>query len=154
VGALPLDLGHNGWSRPFVVDNTSMPHVWTIAKAFGQPAQVNQPSLANILLHKALFTGKEAAFGFAIGAVIGFAIGVVLVHSRLLQRGFLPYIRREPDGADPRDRAVVIVWVNPKLPPSLQGWGAVAVIAAYLTSSRSRSTPCAACSRRTRARSS
>jgi NitT/TauT family transport system permease protein len=26
-----------------------------------------------------------------------------------------------------------VIWVNPKLPPSLQGWGAVAVIAAYLS---------------------
>ncbi len=28
---------------------------------------------------------------------------------------------------------MVVIWVNPKLPGSLQGWGAVAVIAAYLT---------------------
>jgi NitT/TauT family transport system permease protein len=28
---------------------------------------------------------------------------------------------------------MVVVWVDPKLPPSLQGWGAVAVIATYLT---------------------
>ena len=53
---------------------------------------MNQPALAHDPLHKALFTAKEAAVGFAIGAVVGFALGVVLVHSRLLQRGFLPYI--------------------------------------------------------------
>jgi NitT/TauT family transport system permease protein len=28
---------------------------------------------------------------------------------------------------------MVVVWVNPKLPDSLAGWGAVAVISAYLT---------------------
>ena len=28
---------------------------------------------------------------------------------------------------------MVVVWVNPKLPESLAGWGAVSVIAAYLT---------------------
>ena len=28
---------------------------------------------------------------------------------------------------------MVVIWVNPKLPGSLQGWGSVAVIAAYLT---------------------
>ena len=122
-----------GWTWPFLVNDTSMPHLWTIAKAFGQPAQVNQPALITILLHKMLFTGKEAAAGFAIGAVVGFAIGVVLVHSKLLQRGFLPYIVGSQTVPILAIAPMVVVWVNPKLPPSLQGWGAVAVIAAYLT---------------------
>ena len=123
----------SGWSWPFVVDSTSMPHVWTILKAFGQPAQVNQPSLINILLHKALFTGKEAAVGFAIGAIVGFALGIILVHSRLLQRGFLPYLVASQTIPILAIAPMVVVWVNPKLPTSLQGWGAVAVIASYLT---------------------
>jgi NitT/TauT family transport system permease protein len=122
-----------GWSWPFVVDSTSMPHVWTILKAFGQPAQVNQPALINILLHKSLFTAKEAVVGFGLGAVIGFAIGVVLVHSRLLQRAFLPYLVASQTIPILAIAPMVVVWVNPKLPPSLQGWGAVAVIASYLT---------------------
>jgi NitT/TauT family transport system permease protein len=122
-----------GWTWPFIVDDTSMPHVWTIAKAFGQPAQVNQPALITILLHKMAFTAKEAAAGFGIGAVIGFVLGVVLVHSRLLQRGFLPYIVGSQTVPILAIAPMVVVWVNPKLPGPLQGWGAVAVIAAYLT---------------------
>src|SRR5579885_1368772 len=58
-----------GWTWPFVVDDTSMPHVWTIFRAFGQPAQINQPALITVLLHKTAFTAKEAATGFAVGAV-------------------------------------------------------------------------------------
>jgi NitT/TauT family transport system permease protein len=122
-----------GWTWPFVVDDTSMPHVWTIVKAFGQPAQVNQPALITILFHKSLFTAKEAVVGFALGAVIGFVLGIVLVHSRLLQRGFLPYIVASQTIPILAIAPMVVVWVNPKLPSSLQGWGAVAVIAAYLT---------------------
>jgi NitT/TauT family transport system permease protein len=122
-----------GWTWPFPVNDTSMPHVWTIAKAFGEPAQVNQPPLITILLHKALFTAKEAVAGFALGAVIGFAIGVVLVHSKPLERGFLPYIVASQTIPILAIAPMVVVWVNPKLPASLQGWGAVAVIAAYLT---------------------
>jgi NitT/TauT family transport system permease protein len=122
-----------GWTWPFVVDSTSMPHVWTILKAFGQPAQVNQPSLGNILFHKSLFTMKEAAVGFGIGAVVGFALGCLLVHSRLLQRGFLPYLVASQTIPILAIAPMVVVWVNPKLPGSLQGWGAVAVIASYLT---------------------
>jgi NitT/TauT family transport system permease protein len=122
-----------GWTWPFAVDDTSMPHVWTIAKAFGEPAQVNQPALITILLHKMAFTAKEAAAGFAIGALVGFFLGVVLVHSRLLQRGFLPYIVGSQTIPILAIAPMVVVWVNPKLPGPLQGWGAVAVIAAYLT---------------------
>lgn len=122
-----------GWTWPFAVDDTSMPHVWTIVKAFGEPAQVNQPALITILLHKMAFTAKEAAAGFAIGAVVGFVLGVVLVHSRLLQRGFLPYIVGSQTIPILAIAPMVVVWVNPKLPSSLEGWGAVAVIAAYLT---------------------
>ncbi len=122
-----------GWTWPFVVNDTSMPHVWTIVKAFGQPAQVNQPSLISVLLHKTAFTAKEAAAGFAVGAVIGFVLAVVLAHSRLLQRGFLPYIVASQTVPILAIAPMVVVWVNPKLPASLQGWGAVAVIATYLT---------------------
>lgn len=122
-----------GWTWPFVVDDTSMPHVWTILKAFGQPTQVNQPALWNLLFHKALFTMKESAVGFAIGAVVGFSLGCLLVHSRLLQRGFLPYLVASQTIPILAIAPMVVVWVNPKLPASLQGWGAVAVIASYLT---------------------
>ena len=122
-----------GWTWPFAVNDTSMPHVWTIFKAFGQPAQVNQPSLIDVLLHKTLFTAKEAAVGFAVGAVVGFFLAVVLVHSRLLQRGFLPYIVASQTVPILAIAPMVVVWVNPKLPLPLQGWGAVAVIATYLT---------------------
>ena len=122
-----------GWTWPFAVDDTSMPHIWVILHALWQPAQVNQPALGTILFHKSLFTAKEALAGFALGAVIGFAIGIVLVHSRLLTRGFLPYIVASQTIPILAIAPMVVVWVNPKLPASLQGWGSVAVIAAYLT---------------------
>ena len=110
-----------------------MPHVWTILKAFGQPAQVNQPALITILFHKSLFTAKEAVVGFALGAVIGFALGILLAHSRLLQRGVTPYIVASQTIPILAIAPMVVVWVNPKLPGPFQGWGSVAVIAAYLT---------------------
>jgi NitT/TauT family transport system permease protein len=122
-----------GWTWPFAVNSISMPHVWTIIKAFGQPAQVNQPPLIQILFHKSLFTAKEAVVGFVLGALIGFFLGVVLVHSRLLRRGVVPYIVASQTIPILAIAPMVVVWVNPKLPGPLQGWGAVAVIAAYLT---------------------
>jgi NitT/TauT family transport system permease protein len=122
-----------GWTHPFVVDDTSMPHTWVILHALWQPAQVNQPALGTVLFHKSLFTAKEAAVGFALGATFGFAIGVVLAHSRLLIRGFMPYIVASQTIPILAIAPMVVVWVNPKLPAGLQGWGSVSVIAAYLT---------------------
>jgi NitT/TauT family transport system permease protein len=121
------------WTWPFAVDDTSMPHVWTVAHAFFQPTQVNQPLLITLLFHKMLFTAKEAAVGFGIGAVVGFSLGVLLVHSRFLQRGLMPYVVGSQTIPILAIAPMVVVWINPKLPGALQGWGAVAVIAAYLT---------------------
>src|SRR3954470_1922644 len=122
-----------GWTRPFAVNDVTMPSTWTILKAFKEPAQVNQPALATILWHKSLFTAKEALAGFALGAIVGFALGVVLAQWRILQRGFLPYIAGSQPIPTLAIAPMVVIWVNPKLPDPLQGWGAVAVIAAYLT---------------------
>jgi NitT/TauT family transport system permease protein len=122
-----------GWSWPFPVDDVTMPHLHRIVGALFEPSRVNGPLLISVLAKSCLFTAKEAAAGFALGAAIGFGIGVVLVHSRLLQRGFLPYIVASQTVPILAIAPMVVIWVNPKLPGPLQGWGAVAVIAAYLT---------------------
>src|SRR5919108_1037539 len=117
----------------FVVDDKTFPHLHDIVGQLFEPSRRNGPLLIEVLWDAALFTAKEAAVGFALGASIGFAIGVVLAHSRLLQRGFLPYIVASQTIPILAIAPMVVVWVNPKLPESLQGWGAVAIIAAYLT---------------------
>src|SRR5438874_6711297 len=81
-----------GITFPFEVSPTSMPHIHSIVKALFEPSRIHGPLLISLLAKSALFTAKEAATGFALGASVGFLLGVVLAHSRLLQRGFLPYI--------------------------------------------------------------
>ena len=117
----------------FEVNDRTLPHVHDIVGELFEPSRRNGPLLIDVLLDSALFTAKEAAAGFVLGATIGFAIGVVLVHSGLLQRGLLPYIVMSQTVPILAIAPMVVVWVNPKLPDSLQGWGAVSVIAAYLT---------------------
>ncbi len=117
----------------FRVNDRTMPHIHEIVGQLFEPSRRNGPLLIEVLWDSALFTAKEAAAGFVLGAVIGFAIAVVLVHSRLLQRGFLPYIVASQTIPILAIAPMVVVWVNPKLPPDLRDWGAVAVIAAYLT---------------------
>ncbi len=120
-------------TRPFPVNDRTMPHVYDMVGQLFEPSRRNGPLLIDVLLDAAAFTAKEAAAGFILGATVGFAIAVVLSESRLLQRGFLPYIVASQTIPILAIAPMVVVWINPKLPESLAGWGAVSVIAAYLT---------------------
>jgi len=117
----------------FQVNDRTLPHLHDIVQTLFEPSRRNGPLLIDILFDAALFTAKEAALGFALGATFGFGIAVVLAHSSLLERGFLPYIVASQTVPILAIAPMVVVWVNPKMPPALKDWGAVAVIAAYLT---------------------
>jgi NitT/TauT family transport system permease protein len=115
-----------GWTHPFPANDITMPHMHTIFQALGEPSRVQGPLLISVLLKSAWFTAKEAAIGFALGATVGFLLAVLLVHSRLLQRGFLPYIVASQTVPILAVAPMVVVWLK-------AGWQSVAVIAAYLT---------------------
>jgi NitT/TauT family transport system permease protein len=119
-----------GWTWPFAVDDTTMPHIHSILAQLAQPSRLNGPLLITVLWHSALFTAKEAAVGFAIGAVVGFALAVVLIHSRLLERGFLPYIVASQTIPLLAIAPMVVVGLGSK---GVTGWVSVSVTAAYLT---------------------
>jgi len=124
-----------GWTRPFAVSDITMPHVHKIVGQLFQPAQTGGPLLGTVLWHHALFTAKEAAVGFAVGASIGFVLGVVLSQFRVLQRGLLPYVVAS--------QTIPILAIAPMVVVGLGSlrihgwtpadWMRVAVIAAYLT---------------------
>src|SRR5512140_837520 len=114
------------WTWPFPVNDTTFPHIATIFKALGEPATYQGPLLITVLLHAAWFTAKEALVGFCLGAVVGFLLAVGLVHSRLAQRAFLPYIVASQTIPILAVAPMVVVWLK-------AGWQSVAVIAAYLT---------------------
>jgi NitT/TauT family transport system permease protein len=62
--------------------------------------------------------------------VVGFALAVVLAHSRLLERGLLPYIVASQTVPILAIAPMVVVWMGSRGSPA---WFSVAVIAAYLT---------------------
>jgi NitT/TauT family transport system permease protein len=119
-----------GWTWPFAVDDTTMPHIHDILNAFSQPATTGGPALIHPLLDAAWFTAKEALAGFALGALIGFGLAVLLVHSRLLERGLLPYIVASQTVPILAVAPMVVVGLGSK---GIAGWKAVAILAAYLT---------------------
>ena len=119
-----------GWTWPIKVNDTNMPQISTIWHAFGQSLQPDGPPLRHYLWHYSLFTGKEALAGFALGAIIGFLLAVVLAHSRLLRRGLLPYIIVSQTVPILAIAPMVVLGLGTK---GVTPWVSVAVIAAYLT---------------------
>jgi NitT/TauT family transport system permease protein len=119
-----------GWGWPFVVNDTTMPHIHSIIEAFWQPTTTGGPPLIESLFHAALFTMKEAIAGFVLGAVIGFALAVLLAHVRVLERGLLPYVVGSQTVPILAIAPMVVIGLGSK---GVEGWQSVAVIAAYLT---------------------
>jgi NitT/TauT family transport system permease protein len=114
----------------FVVNDRTFPHIHDIIGQLFEPSRRNGPMLIEVLWDAALFTAKEAAVGFALGASVGFLLGTILAHSRLLRRGFLPYIVASQTIPILAIAPMVVVWLGGRGAPD---WFSVSVISAYLT---------------------
>jgi len=104
-----------------------MPHWQNIAEQLLQPARRNGPLLlVGILAEAAFFTWREAFVGFVAGSLLGFVLGMLFAHSKLLERALLPYAIAS--------QTVPILAIAPMIVSALgAGWLPVAVISAYLT---------------------
>jgi NitT/TauT family transport system permease protein len=85
------------------------------------------------LVYHSWVTLSSTLAGFASGTLLGILIAVGIVHVKALDRSLMPWIIASQTVPILAIAPMVVVWINPKLPESLAGWGAVAVIAAYLT---------------------
>ena len=124
-----------GWTKPFVVNATTMPHLHDIVGALFEPIREGEPLLVERLLDAALFTAKEAAVGFVIGATIGFLLGAVIAHFAVLQRGVMPYVVASQTIPILAVAPIVVVGLGSVeiLGWTPTDWVRVSVIAAYLT---------------------
>jgi NitT/TauT family transport system permease protein len=124
-----------GWTRPFVVNSTTMPHIHEIVGALFERTNAGGPLLIDLLFHSALFTAKEAVVGFAIGATIGFLLGAVIARFAVLGRGVMPYVVASQTIPILALAPIVVVGLGSL---TIFGWTPtdwmrVSVIAAYLT---------------------
>ncbi len=118
------------WRRPFPVNDTTMPSIWSIVSRLWEPVNSGGPPLIRILLDSALFTAKEAVIGFLLGAFVGLAIGTALHLSIMLRRGVLPFVVASQTVPILAIAPMVVIWLGGK---GLPVWVPVSVIAAYLT---------------------
>ena len=110
-----------------ILNDLNLPHLQMIAEAFAQPARRNgELLLLRILADAGAYTFSEAIFGFVFGATLGFMLGALFAHSRLLERGLLPYVVASQTVPILAIAPMVVIWLG-------AGQLSVAVIAAYLT---------------------
>jgi NitT/TauT family transport system permease protein len=124
-----------GWTRPFPVNRTTMPHLHDIVGALGESPTEGGERLNRLLLDAALFTAKEAVVGFVVGASIGFVLGALVARLAVLQRGIMPYVVASQTIPILALAPIIVVGLGSL---SIFGWTPadwmrVSVIAAYLT---------------------
>jgi NitT/TauT family transport system permease protein len=79
-----------------------------------------------IMAWNAGYTALEGLIGFAVGGAAGLALAILFAHSRLLERGLLPYVIASQTVPILAIAPMVVVWLG-------TSWVSKAVIAAYLT---------------------
>lgn len=124
-----------GWTRPFAVDDITMPSLPSIVGALFDPVQADGGTLIALLMRASLFTAKEAAVGFAVGSLVGFVLGALVARFRVLKRGLMPYVVASQTIPILAIAPMVVVGLGSV---SIGGWTPtdwlrVSVIAAYLT---------------------
>ena len=88
-----IDIEHDPPFRWAFANDLNLPHWFNILAVLAAPVQRNaQETLGQFLAGAAFYTWREAALGFLVGAVLGLALATVFVHSRLLERAFVPYV--------------------------------------------------------------
>jgi NitT/TauT family transport system permease protein len=118
------------WNPPFrwaFASDLKLPHIWNIVLALFQPWQRGADiNLGQYLFGAALYTWREAAIGFALGALLGLLLATVFVHVRLLERALVPYVIAS--------QTIPIIALAPMIVFAIgQGVLAVVLIATYLT---------------------
>jgi NitT/TauT family transport system permease protein len=114
-----------GSKAAFAIPSYKLPHLHEIFGDFLRRGAGGE-LWAWIMAENAAYTALEALIGFAVGGGAGLGLAVVFAHSRLLERGLLPYVIASQTVPILAIAPMVVVWLG-------TSWVSKAVIAAYLT---------------------
>jgi NitT/TauT family transport system permease protein len=109
----------------FAIPAFKLPHVHEILGDFLRQGAGGE-RWAWIMAWNAGYTALEGLVGFAVGGSAGLGLAIVLAHSRVLERGLLPYVIASQTVPILAIAPMVVVWLG-------TSWVSKAVIAAYLT---------------------
>ncbi|MET1000915.1 MAG: ABC transporter permease subunit, partial [Acidimicrobiia bacterium] len=121
---------------PVPTDDQTLPPIWDIVSRFFEPQRSNDPTdLWRFILDAALFTFRTAFVGFVFGIILGLGLALIMLRSRWLERGMLPYIIISQTVPLIAIAPLVVAWGNQIDVGFIewQSWMSVAIIATYLT---------------------
>lgn len=114
-----------GGKAAFAIPTYKLPHLHEILGDFLRQGAGGQ-RWAWIMAQNAGFTALESLVGFALGGAAGLLLAIVFAHSRVLERGLMPYVIASQTVPILAIAPMVVVWLG-------TSWVSKAVIAAYLT---------------------
>jgi len=114
-----------GGKAAFGVPGYMLPHVHEILGDFLREGAGGQRWYW-IMAQNAGVTALESLIGLLLGGVAGLGLAVLFAHSRLLERGLLPYVVASQTVPVLAIAPMIVVWLGTT-------WFSKAVIAAYLT---------------------
>lgn len=109
-------------------DDSAMPHLWTVFQRLSEPEMTGGDPIWLVLLRACMTTLGIVAAGFAVGALVGLALAVVMERFRSAEHGLLPYIVLSQTVPLVALAPLIAGWGGTLMPP----WAVVSVIAAYL----------------------
>ncbi|WP_336920937.1 ABC transporter permease [Aquipuribacter sp. SD81] len=78
---------------PVRPDDRAMPHTWDVLATLFEPARRGGEEVLLVILGRAAFyTWRIALVGFLAGSLFGVALAVLVVRSRVAERGLMPYV--------------------------------------------------------------
>ena len=78
---------------PLKTDDTSMPHVWNMVSAFGNPeVRGSDTSVLEAVLSAAAYSLLIAFGGFIIGVSVGLLLAIIMQRFYFFERGLLPFV--------------------------------------------------------------
>ncbi|MDW3219728.1 MAG: ABC transporter permease subunit [Acidimicrobiales bacterium] len=123
-----------GGDLPVKTNQVTMPELADIISRFFEPQQRrSSTTVLEAVIQGSWYTMRISAAGFLMGAVIGMALAILMLRSKLLERGILPWIIVSQTIPLLALAPVIVTWGNRIEVVDWQPWMSVSLIATYLT---------------------
>ncbi len=123
-----------GGDLPVKTNQVTMPALWDILTRFFEPQQRRtSTTVLESVIQGSWYTMRISLAGFLMGAFIGMSLAIIMLRSKLLERGILPWIIVSQTIPLLALAPVIVTWGNRIEVIDWQPWMSVSLIATYLT---------------------